>query len=280
MRIDLHMHSNISDGTDTPKELLEKAKQAGLDAVAITDHDTVEGWQEATVAAIENQVELVRGMEVTTIYDGVIVHLLAYLFDPTYPKIAEHFLKMRHGRNSRVAEMVRLLSADYPISFSRIIDFAGENAILGRPHIADELVRIGVAENRSEVFRDILYPGSKYYVRNTAPDLLEVISWIVAAGGKTVIAHPKAISRGKVLSDVGIREAAAAGLFGLEVMHRDNPEDERVALRKIATELELAQFGASDYHGSGKPNQLAENTTSEAVYRALLDGTFLPVIKE
>lgn len=274
MKIDLHTHSSVSDGTDTPAQLIEKAKTTGLDVVGITDHDTVGGWVEATQAAEKNRITLVPGMETTTNYQGVIVHLLAYLFDPTNQYLQTHFKRMRTGRSERVAEMAQRVAADYPIDIARIMDSVGESGTLGRPHIADELVRIGVVQTRSEAFAEIIRPGSKYYVRSKSPNLLDAISWINDAGGKAVIAHPKAISRGKILSDDGIRESAAAGVFGIEVWHRDNPDYLRKDLRKLADQLGLAEFGASDYHGRGKPNLLGENTTPDDVYRQLSEGTF------
>ncbi|WP_353067005.1 PHP domain-containing protein [Arcanobacterium hippocoleae] len=249
-----------------------------MDVLGLTDHDTIGGWNAAVKAAKQEQICLVRGMETTTNYDGVIVHLLAYLFDPNHPKLQEHFLRMRSGRRDRVQEMACRLAADYPISVERILASAGAEGTLGRPHLADELVRIGVIANRSQAFAEIIKPGSKYYVRNESPNLLDFVGWIREAGGKSVIAHPKAPARGKILSDAGIRESAAAGLFGIEIAHRDNADSERAGLKRLADELGLAEFGSSDYHGAGKPNRIGENTTCEDVYRELIRDVYLPVI--
>ncbi|XCB30468.1 PHP domain-containing protein [Arcanobacterium hippocoleae] len=157
MRIDLHTHSLVSDGTDSPAQLVQKAKAAGLDAVAITDHDTIGGWEEAASAAVSARIALVRGMETTTSYCGVIVHLLAYLFNPEHPKLLEHFFRMRHGRNERVKEMALRVAQDYPINLERIMENAGANGTLGRPHIADELVRIGAAKTVLQRLRKLLH---------------------------------------------------------------------------------------------------------------------------
>lgn len=289
MVIDLHTHSNASDGTDDPAAMPRLARAAGVDILGLTDHDTVAGWAAAGGAAPAAGVTLVRGMEFTTHFpvdprrhpagkSRVSVHLLGYLFNPAHPAIVTHIASMSHAREERAREIVDRLARDFPITWKIVQAHREPDAPIGRPHIADALVSVGVAANRSAVFRDILSSDSPYYVPMRSPHTTDAVRWIVAAGGKAVLAHPKALARGNFLDDAAIREIAAAGLFGIEVNHRDNPPELRPALADLARELDLAQFGASDYHGDGKPNRMGENYTSRAVYEQLRADNYLPVI--
>lgn len=278
MMIDLHTHTACSDGTDSPTELMKKACEVGIDVIGLTDHDTVSGWEEASIAARANSIRLVRGMEITATCHGVRVHILGYLFNSEDNKVQDHIRSVRESREGRARAITERLAADFPVTFEDVMRQAAPGATLGRPHIADALVEKGILANRSEAFEQLLATSSPYYVEQYAPDARAVVEFIHAAGGKTVWAHPKAMKRGTVAPDRAYRELAEAGLFGIEVDHRDNPADTRQFLTDIVNAYGLARFGSSDYHGRGKPNKLGENTTSPDAYRALIDGTFAEVI--
>lgn len=278
MMIDLHTHTACSDGTDSPTELMKKACEVGIDVIGLTDHDTVSGWEEASIAARANSIRLVRGMEITATCHGVRVHILGYLFNSEDNKVQDHIRSVRESREGRARAITERLAADFPVTFEDVMRQAAPGATLGRPHIADALVEKGILANRSEAFEQLLATSSPYYVEQYVPDARAVVEFIHAAGGKTVWAHPKAMKRGTVAPDRAYRELTEAGLFGIEVDHRDNPADTRQFLTDIVNVYGLARFGSSDYHGRGKPNKLGENTTSPDAYRALIDGTFAEVI--
>jgi predicted metal-dependent phosphoesterase TrpH len=265
----LHTHSVVSDGTDTPAELVARAAAAGLDVVALTDHDSSAGWGEAAAAARRAGIALVRGAEFSTRCEGHSVHLLAYLYDPDDATIAAELDAIGCSRRERARKMVAKLAADFPITWQDVAAQAGSSETVGRPHMADALVAAGVVPDRSAAFASILRNGSRYYVRHYAPDAARMAAAVVAAGGVPVLAHPGATSRGGVISDDAIASLAAAGLAGIEVWHRDNPPDQRQRLLARARELGLLVTGASDYHGLGKPNRLGENTTSPAALEAI-----------
>lgn len=266
MRIDLHAHSNVSDGTQPPAELIAAAAEAGLDVVALTDHDTTDGWAEASAAALKLGVALVPGMEVSCrTREGISVHLLSYLHDPAHPGLLEEITKSKDARFTRAERMVSLLAEDYPLSWDDVIHHVAPGATLGRPHIADALVAAGVVEDRSEAFETILTSRSRYWVQHYAPDPAAAVELVRAAGGVPVFAHPVASSRGRIVGEHTYREMIDAGLAGLEINHRDNPEQGRSFLRRLAAEHDLLVTGSSDYHGTGKPNLLGENTTAPEV---------------
>lgn len=289
MNIDLHVHSNASDGTDNPAALPSLARAAGLSVFALTDHDTVAGWAASEAAAMRAGVTLVRGIEMTAHIlvnprehpqgkERVSVHILGYLFNPNHRDIRRHIATMKASREERAKEIVARVSRDYPLSWEAVQEQCEPGVPIGRPHIADALVAAGVADDRSAVFRTILSADSPYYVPALSPLAAAAVQWIVAAGGKAVLAHPKAASRGNYVPDSAFGPLRDAGLFGVEVYHRDNPEPERVALHQLAADLGLRICGSSDYHGQGKPNRMGENLTSEQVYAELIDGVFLPVV--
>lgn len=279
MRIDLHTHSTFSDGTDTPTELLENAKAAGLDAVALVDHDSTLGWEEAETAALATGVQLIRGTEVSAKHNGISVHLLCYLQDPHHGDLRAAHERVRHARVNRAQLMVETLTGDFGITWDDVLAQTQEGTTIGRPHIADAIVAAGVVPDRSTAFTQLLYPGSKYYVPHFAPDALDAIEAIRAAGGVAVFAHPAAAARGRVVPDRVIGEMAEAGLQGLEVFHRDNPQDQRERLISMARQFDLLITGSSDYHGDGKPNRLGENTTDPEVFAAIEELGVTPVVR-
>lgn len=272
--IDLHTHSTCSDGLSTPSQLMREASEAGIEVLGLTDHDTVEGWDEAANCVAFTGVSLVRAMEMTAKVHEVPVHILAYLFDPYNPRITAHCSRMFHEREIRARQMVERIGRDVPLRWEDVRVEQGQP--VGRPHIADALVSIGVVKDRDEAFVRFLGPNSSYYVPHIMPEAAEVIAWVREAGGKTVLAHPDACGRGSVVSKYAIYELAEEGLFGLEVDHRDNARPER--LEKLARECGLVRMGSSDYHGAGKPNRLGENTTMPEVLASLASNSFLEVL--
>lgn len=268
--IDLHTHSAVSDGTETPSQLVRSALEAGMGTIALTDHDSTAGWHEAIAAAQGTGLTIIPGMELSTNYGPASVHMLAYLFDPLDGAIIAETARIRDGRLHRAERIVARIAADYPLTWDDVLAEATDESTLGRPHIADALVRKGVVPNRSAAFESILHWRSGYYEKYYAPSPVEGVRMIVAAGGVPVLAHPATHGRYRPMSDAVIGELADEGLFGLEVDHRDNTEQGKRDLRRLAARYGLEITGASDYHGAGKPNLLGENTTSPEVLERLI----------
>jgi predicted metal-dependent phosphoesterase TrpH len=277
--IDLHTHSSASDGTEAPAELVQAAADAGLDVVALTDHDTTAGWGEATRAARRAGITLVRGTEVSARSRNVSVHLLAYLQDPAYPPLVDELAKIVDSRVHRAQRIVEALAHDVPITWRQVLDQAGEGSVVGRPHIADALVAGGVVADRDSAFATLLDSRGPYYVPYYAPDAAAAVALIRAAGGVPVFAHPGADGRGRIVADEVFDELAEAGLAGLEVFHRDHDEAQRARLSAIAARLGLLVTGSSDYHGAGKLNRLGENLTSPDVLAAIEQEGTLEVVR-
>ncbi|MEU6007401.1 PHP domain-containing protein [Streptomyces sp. NPDC047453] len=266
MRIDLHTHSNASDGTDTPAELVRNAAAAGLDVVALTDHDTTRGYAEA-IAALPEGLTLVTGAELSCRVDGISMHLLAYLFDPVEPALLAERELVRDDRVPRAKAMIAKLNAlGVPITWEQVARIAGDGSV-GRPHVASALVELGVVPTVSDAFtRDWLADGGRAWVEKHETDPFEAIRLVKGAGGVCVFAHPAAAKRGRTVPEPRIAEMAAAGLDGLEVDHMDHDPDARARLRGLAGELGLLATGSSDYHGSRKTVSLGEFTTHPDVY--------------
>ncbi|MFJ6186085.1 PHP domain-containing protein [Streptomyces sp. NPDC092295] len=269
MRIDLHTHSTASDGTDTPAELVRNAAAAGLDVVALTDHDTTRGHAEAIAAlpALGRDLTLVTGAELSCRLDGISLHMLAYLFDPDEPGLLAERELVRDDRVPRARTMVRKLQElGVPITWEQVSRIAGD-ASLGRPHIATALVELGVVETVSDAFTaDWLADGGRAYAEKHELDPFEAIHMVKAAGGVTVFAHPLAAKRGRVVPESAIVRFADAGLDGIEVDHMDHDEPTRARLRGLAAELGLLPTGSSDYHGSRKSVELGGCTTDPEIY--------------
>ncbi|MCW1249040.1 PHP domain-containing protein [Acaricomes phytoseiuli] len=263
MRIDLHTHSTVSDGTEAPSELIRSARAAGLDVVALTDHDSTAGWQEAATAARAEGIALVPGMEVSSqTPEGITVHVLSYLHNPEHPGLLAEVQKSRQARLGRAEQMATLIAEDYPISWEDVSARVAPGATVGRPHIADALVVASVVRTRDEAFESILSARGKYWVSHYAPEPAVAVALIRSAGGVPVFAHPVAVERGRVVGDEVYRQMIDAGLAGLEIEHRDNPAAGKEFLYRLAAEHDLIVTGSSDYHGAGKRNRLGENTTS------------------
>lgn len=268
--IDLHTHSAVSDGTETPSQLIRAAVDAGLGTVAITDHDSTAGWQEAFAAAKGTGLTVVPGMELSTNYGPASVHMLAYLFDPLNSEIVTETARIRDGRLRRAERIVERIAEDYDLTWDDVLAESSDGTTLGRPHIADALVRKGFVANRSAAFESILHWRGGYYEKYYAPSPLEGVRMIVGAGGVPVLAHPATYGKYRPMDDSVIRQLTDEGLFGLEIDHRDNTEDGKRRLTKLAKKLGLEITGASDYHGVGKPNRLGENSTAPEVLEKLI----------
>ncbi|WP_083267885.1 PHP domain-containing protein [Lentzea guizhouensis] len=275
MVIDLHTHSSESDGTDSPAELVRAAARAGLDAVALTDHDTSAGWAEA-VAALPPGLRLVRGAELSCeCPDGygrtITVHLLAYLYDPTHSALMVEQSRLRQERRQRLQKMAEMMQADgFPIDPVELMERLPFDAPAGRPHLAQALIRAGVVESVDEAFATFL-TGGAYYVGRTDTPVERAIEMITEAGGVTVLAHPFARSRGPVVAPAVVESLASLGLTGVEVDHPDHDARTRESLRSLASSLGLVITGSSDYHGTNKTVRLGAETTAPEMLDALAE---------
>jgi len=268
--IDLHTHTNCSDGTDSPRELVNKAIVQGLEVLGISDHDTTSGWKEAT-ETLRGSLKLALGSEISCLTtDGISVHMLGLLFDPEHAEMQQVLEETRDGRLPRMRKMIEKMRAEgIDISMADVEQAMPTGATMGRPHLADALVAKKIVKSRDEAFVDLLHNESRFYVSHAAPTPAEAIALIRRAGGVAVIAHPFASHRGQILKAEDFSELVAAGLNGIEVDHRDQNPDERAMLRSIAKELDLVVTGSSDYHGTGKLNSLAENHTHREQWEKL-----------
>jgi len=268
MRADLQVHSRASDGTDPPAEVMRRAALAGLDVVALTDHDTVAGHAEARQAA--GRVTLLPGMELSCLLDGRSLHLLAYLFDAGHPDLATELSRIRDDRVLRAQAMVRRLAdLGVDITWDQVAAIAGP-AVVGRPHIARAMAASGAIASPAEAFtRDWIGDGGRAYVGRYALDPGRAIRLVRDAGGVAVLAHPLA-SRDTLVSDEQIAGLAAAGLAGVEVFHPDQTETERAGLLALAHDLDLVATGGSDDHGSLTGHRIGCDTTAADAYQALI----------
>lgn len=266
MRIDLHTHSSASDGTDAPAELVRNAVAAGLDVVALTDHDTVAGHEEA-VRELPSGLTLVTGAELSCRLNGISLHMLAYLFDPDEPELARERELVRDDRLPRARGMVaKLRELGVPVTWERVEQIASNGAV-GRPHIATAMVELGVVDSVSDAFTtEWIANDGRAYVEKHELDPFDAVRLIKGAGGVAVFAHPLAVKRGQCVPESVLGELAAAGLDGLEADHMDHEPAARTRLHALAADLGLLATGSSDYHGSRKDCVLGEHTTAPDVY--------------
>jgi hypothetical protein len=272
MRIDLHTHSLVSDGTDSPAELVRKARAVGLDVVALTDHDTFDGLDEAAAEGERLGILLVRGMELSCSRRGDSVHVLAYGADPASPTLAAELARVRDGRLGRLAGVLaKLADLGVPVSEADVMAQVGDSPSVGRPHIADALIKAGHVRDRQEAFDRFLADGGPAHVHRYTIEVDRGIDLVHEAGGLAVIAHPWGRGREYVLPS-NVLEALVRdhGLDGIEVDHQDHDAETRQRLRTLADGLGLLATGASDYHGIGKlDHDLGCNTTDPAVFNEM-----------
>lgn len=265
---DLHLHSDRSDGTQSPADVMSSAHGHGLGTVALTDHDTTSGWSEAARAATALGMTFLPGMEMSAKHGGRSIHLLAYLIDPDDPGLRANSERVRTSRVARARTMTENISADFALSWADVQEHAAEGATVGRPHIADALVAKGLVRDRTEAFGGILSPHGPYYVSLYAPDPVTAVDLIAQAGGVAIVAHPA--GRGGVLAAALLEQMLEAGLAGFELGHRENREAGLGELRALCTRRDLIVTGSSDYHGAGKPNVPGEHTTSDEMVARII----------
>jgi 3',5'-nucleoside bisphosphate phosphatase len=273
MRIDLHTHSTVSDGTCTPTEVMEAAAEASLDIVALTDHDGLGGWAEAARAAERVGVGFVPGVELSCRWYGVEpaipLHLLGYHPDPHHPGLVAEMSRVREARLRRAERIVDLMRADgVDVTWAEVQGYAVGDAV-GRPHLAQALLRRGLATTVAEAFAPSML-GERWRLPKEDTDVFLALSLVLDAGGLPVFAHPRATKRGRVVPDELIESMAEAGLVGLEADHEDHSSAEREEIRALAGRLGLVVTGSSDFHGSNKPVRIGANLTSPEAYETLL----------
>ena len=244
---DLHLHTTFSDGTDAPARVVELAKQAGLAAMAITDHDNTEALAVAAPVAKRLGIELIPGIAMSASAEGQEVHLLGFFIDPAHPGMVQHLKEQQARRVERVHEMVkRLGQVGVRIDAAEVLTLAGEGTV-GRPHVARILLKHGYIASLPEAFSKYIGPKNPGFVPGSPLLPAQVIRVIRESGGIPVLAHPIYLDR-----DPLIEAFMRDGLAGLEVYHSGhNPETVR-RYEEIADRLSLLKTGGSDYHGTSK----------------------------
>jgi hypothetical protein len=271
LHADLHSHSSASDGTTPPADVMARAAAAGLDVIGLTDHDTVAGYAEAA-AALPPGLTLLPGMELSCRRDGHSVHMLAYLFDPADPELAGEMSAIRESRVSRARAMVaRLAEMGVPVTWEQVSRIAA-SGVVGRPHIARALAEVGAVPTPADAFSpDWIGAGGRAYVSRYALDPGRAIALVAAAGGVTVLAHPRGVGRGWQIPDEVIAELAGAGLSGIEINHPQQDEQQRSRLRILARTLGLIGSGGSDDHGELTGFRIGVEQAPEGSYQALVE---------
>jgi predicted metal-dependent phosphoesterase TrpH len=271
--IDLHTHSAVSDGTQAPADLVAAAAAAGIDVLALADHDTTAGLSEAAAAGAHLHVEVVPAIEVSTTWRGADVHLLAYWPDVEDEALQQMLGTIRGGRRTRIPAMLAGLAAHgIELTEDDVRRAADGAASLGRPHVADALAAAGFVGSRDEAFATLIGEGMPGHVRKSAPPLPQAIDTVRAAGGVPVLAHPWGRGSRAVLDKDALAQLADHGLAGIEVDHLDHDSDARDRLRSITERLGLVATGGSDYHGAGKAGvALGMNRTTREALEQLTD---------
>lgn len=268
-KFDAHVHSKLSDGTQDPSDLVHSASMAGLDVIALTDHDTFAGIDEATTVAAELGLTVVPGVELSSTIGGISAHILAYMPNREDAELLRVMEKIRQSRMTRVGQMASNLAADYPNADWKSLE-EGSQMTLGRPHLADVLVEAGYFVDRDEAFQWALSPRGPYYVHQWSPSPPEMVEIIRNAQGVPVLAHPYS-SRRRPLPREVLKEMIDAGLFGMERDHREHDAHARQEVGRLAQAANLETTGGSDYHGAGKPNELGENLTDMWVLDRIIE---------
>jgi predicted metal-dependent phosphoesterase TrpH len=244
-RIDLHLHSTASDGTLTPTELVRAALAKGLEAIALTDHDTTDGIEEALEAARGTGLTVIPGVEISTDVPGTNeLHILGYHIDARHTELEARLSALRHARVDRARKTLACLAqAGYSLEWEQLLELS-QGDVIGRPHIAQALVDAGHVETVHSAFRHHLAKGRPAYVERYKLTPVEALNAILAAGGVPVLAHPT-----RVLAH--IPRLVRAGLAGLEAYYPTHPEPEQRFLAKLAKKHNLIVTGGSDFHGPG-----------------------------
>lgn len=269
-RFDLHTHSTASDGTEPPGTVVAQAARAGLAGLALTDHDSTAGWPDAIAAALDSGIGLLPGVELSTRSGWRSVHMLGYLVDPAEAGLVAETERIRTSRLQRAHRIVDSISADYAITWEDVVAQTASGATVGRPHIADALVALGIEPTRSAAFAGVLHPRRGYVEPHHAPTPADGVALIRAAGGVPVLAHPGASRADWVIPEEEVAQLVDAGLFGIEVDHPENTFGGGRVAARLAERFALPITGSSDYHGSGKPNRLGDRTTAPEVVDAII----------
>jgi predicted metal-dependent phosphoesterase TrpH len=249
-RIDLHTHTNRSDGTFTPVELVRAAEERGLDVLAVTDHDTTAALDEAAAAGAEAGIEVVPGVELSAEHERTSVHVLSYWMDPADPDLQAELTRLRDDRLRRGELMVeKLRELGFEISFDRVREIAGGGNIV-RPHVAQAMVEAGIVASESEAFERWIADGRPAHVPKHALHPVDAVELIRRAGGLCVLAHPGMWGDQTSVPDELIEAMAEAGMEGLEVDHTDHTPEQRERYRALAHRLGLVPTGGSDCHGT------------------------------
>jgi len=252
-RIDLHLHTHYSDGSQAPADVVALAHQAGVTAMAITDHDIVDGIPHAVEAATKLGIEVIPGVELSSRFDERELHILGYCFDWQDPAFLDHLAQQRlsrHARNPRIIERLNALGLE--LSEDEVKAKAGSDSI-GRPHIAQVLIDKGYVHHTKEAFDRYLGEGAAAYVPRTLADTRDVITWIRNAGGVPVLAHPSGTRcKGELLYRL-CAHLKDAGLLGLEVFYSTHQRQQTWQYLELAKRLDLLVTGGSDFHGAAKP---------------------------
>lgn len=252
--IDLHVHSNVSDGTFTPSELVKEAQRCNLSAFALTDHDTTAGVAEAMATAQNTGVEVVAGTEISAAYKNKDIHILGLLIDPDSPALnasLQQALKERDARNEKMAN--NLVSAGLSIAMDDLRKFFSPNTVFTRAHFAKYLLETGQIGSIADAFNKYLHADSPYYVPREYITPEQTIALIKQAGGIPVLAHPLIYRLPEQELDCLIGRLKEAGLEGIEVFYSNNMGFDEGILRRYANKFDLLPTGGSDFHGSNKP---------------------------
>jgi hypothetical protein len=269
-RIDLHTHSTCSDGTNTVAENVALAIERGLDGIAITDHDTTEGYAEADRAAAGTDLRIIHGIEFSAEYDGASLHVLAYGADPTDQALRDELQRLTDTRFRRGELMIEKLQAlGYDITFEQVRAIAGDD-LIARPHVADAMVQAGIVATQKQAFDEFISDDGPAYVPKHALDPVDALALIRGAGGVCVLAHPAMWKGNGAVPDELIERMAADGMAGLEVDHPDHDPTQRAHYRALAERLDLIPTGASDCHGERYGYRMGCETTPGELVDALL----------
>lgn len=253
-RVDLHLHTTHSDGSCTPAELVRLAHQAGVTALAVTDHDIMTGVAQATAEGEHYGIEVIPGVEISSMIGQSELHILGYFLDWQDPILNERFTTLResrHRRNPQIVERLQALGID--ITYDEVRALAGSDSV-GRPHIARALMDKHVVSSAKEAFDRFLANGKPAYVPRDLPNPAEAIQWIKAAGGLAVLAHPSWVRLADRSLIELVRELKVAGLDGLEVYYSTHASRQTREYLSLAQHLGLLVTGGSDFHGLTKPD--------------------------